>query len=212
MGTQKNRLNESALKSTQNKKKRLRKYLQIYTNNVFLFIWSHIWRFSQIIQDWFSEDGVEMIFKHTLITNTLQDQALNWYKSQHWIINASNDFNHKPLSRQRYLHGLNFDIYYHFACKHLNCQQKMLLSAAIFRVTTTVIVANHDAWWIFYMVISICIIMPENNIKDPMWLDWPIQTIAKFILQSIYIKLKQYLLMIPKCIKLYFFQKTWKRF
>ena len=51
-----------------------------------------------------------------------------------------------------------------FACKHLNYQQKMLFSAAIFRVTTTFIVANHDAWWIFYMVISICIIMPENNI------------------------------------------------
>ena len=70
--------------------------------------------FSNYSKDWFSEDGVEMIFKHTLITNTLQDQALNWYKSQHWIINASNDFNHKPLSRQSY--GLNLDIYYHFAC------------------------------------------------------------------------------------------------
>ena len=34
------------------------------------------------------------------------------------------------------------DIYYHFACKPFNCQQKRLLSSAIFGVTASVIVAT----------------------------------------------------------------------
>ena len=84
MGTQKKRLNESALKSTQNKNKTVKKiFTNLHQQCLFVYRESHMKIFSNYSKDWFSEDGVEMIFKHTLITNTLQDQALNWYKSQH---------------------------------------------------------------------------------------------------------------------------------